>query len=439
MSAAKIHIWYNQEISEPAAFADLFRDDLQKCLTRFGVPGDVSINPVREGKEEDFNIIVLTKEDGYSATFIERCKKLAAGSPSLLVIIEPADNIPADLLSSAQPMLFWGRLHATGETRVFRRDMALSQASYWEKITDIVTGLGRRSADRRGGPLRDRVYLSQVDISHNSDRESIKRDLNDLGYDVVPENMLTSNISDCTLAIKSALEGTRLIIHIIPHEYIPFFANQHLSLSEHQCNITAAFIAEDNPGIRRILWISSSFEITDEENQIFIEKLQRDTVQTRQTTVLRSNIEELKKHYRDISGGSVGKSMAEPVEPDVYFIFDINSNGLFGNIMDSFGESKLNIRANTGGITYNQHLSMLAAASIAVLVYSDENEEWLRVKTRDILKSRGMDYFRPFEKIVLVKGDAVVNTGKYESDFTHVLQDPEELPSLLSDNQTKKV
>lgn len=440
MSAANIQIWYNDDNPEPTAFAGLFQDDLQKCLTRFGLTtGIVQLNPAKGVKDENNNIVILAKDDGLSAGYLERCRNLVSDPMTLLVIIEPVDNIALDMSSISQPLLFWDRLHATGETRVFRRDMPLSQASYWEKITDIVTELGRRSAEGRGKSSRGRVYLSQVDIIHNNDRESIKRDFNDLGYDVVPDKMLSNNIAECTGIINSALEAVQLIIHIIPHAYIPFFANQHLSLAEHQCNITAALLGGKKPEIQRILWISASYEITDEENQIFIERIQRDPDQTRQTTVLKSPIEDLKKHYRNILRGSGGESTAESNEPDVYFVFDINSNGLYGNVMDLVADRNLNIRANTGGISYNQHLRMLAAARIAVLIYSNENEQWLTVKTKDLLKSRGMDLFRPFEKIVLVKGNVNINTEPYEDGFTHILKDINGLPSLLIDNQTKKV
>jgi hypothetical protein len=95
-----------------------------------------------------------------------------------------------------------------------------------------------------------------------------------------------------------------------------------------------------------------------------------------------------------------------------------------------FNKKELRVISNQDGITYKEHLNCLAQARLVVLFYSNINEEWLGVKSNDILKSMGIDFARDFEKIVLVNGGSINNDELQEVVFTDVFTDINQLSSL---------
>jgi hypothetical protein len=181
----------------------------------------------------------------------------------------------------------------------------------------------------------------------------------------------------------------------------------------------------------RIIWISSAYEVTDEENQVFIEKIQRDHDQTRNTAVLKTSIEDLKKHYRHLlklksAGGSV------EVPTDVYLIMDGSSNGMEQTLKGTFAAQKLAVESNYSGITYSQHLQKLSQAGIVVISYQADNPEWLSVKVNDILKSKGVDAARPIERVVLLMGNQSLDVKPVEHVFTDVFTDVTQLTAIAN-------
>jgi hypothetical protein len=422
MTSLKITLWYNELDSELEAFAQTFSIDLQKCLTRFGVQGDISLNT--DSKDFAYGIILMSNSEN-NPQFVSKTESLNQLPNILVISIEPIDMVSSAFKLNTT-YHFWEKIYTTGETRLYRRNNPETRLSYWEKITDIATGFSDKMIQSTK-QNKGFVYLSQNELSHGAERDNLVRDLNDLGFEVLPNKPLNSDIIECTEQIEQALNLSQLIIHIIPPIYSTFFVHQHLSIAEHQCNISAEFVKKkaETP---RVIWIPSAYEITDEENQVFIEKIQRDKDQTEQTTVLKSSIEDLKKLYRMILSNSFQKT-DNTNNADVYLIFDSEDKALLQKCTEVLSKNKDQVVTNQNGITYNQHISRLAVAKTVVLSYSGMNEKWLFVKTNDILKARGVDKYKPFEKVVLININNH-NTNMLPNVFTHILSDPKELESI---------
>lgn len=425
MLPLKLSIWFDQEKTSDKEFAQGFSDDLKKCLLRY-LPG-YAVELLMNEKGGIRNFLVLSVGSKLIAD------NLADGSDNLHPLhIEPADQ---NIISIGHPILFWDKQYETGEVRFFRRDNAHTKVGYWEKITDIAIDIHDELITPKSKSAKPKVYLSQDDISHNVDRENIKRDLNDLGYEVVPAKPFSLDYSQCSRDIEEALHGASLIIHIIPPIYNIHFTDSHLSLTEHQCNLSAKMVAKGSNDVIRIIWIPSAYEVTDEENQIFIEKIQRDQDQTRNTFVLKSSIEDLKKYYRLLMAG-VDTKDAEIAGADVYLVAD--DKDVESTLKQNLNNLKVSTPSDIKGITFSQHLCQLARAKSVVISYSSPNSQWLSVKANDILKSKGIDSAKHFESIVLFKAAHDLETNRYEDVFSHVITNAEELAQVVNQSFNNK-
>ena len=421
-----ILIWCNEKNPKSVQFAEDFKNDLGKCIKRFRTDYLIQVNSNSE--QADAILIILDKSDTSDSIFTKSLEHFLSKGKSYIVSISPYQTLGIDASKLPQPYIFWDKQYETGEFRLFRNNNDLVSNS-WEKITDVAVELNERQINTDKVEEKKYVYLSQDDVSHNVDRENIKRDLSDLGFEVLPDKTFSNDFKESTVQIEEALSKSILVIHIIPPIYNIHFPDHHLSLSEHQCNVSVNYLKAKVGEAIRIIWISSAYDITDEENQVFIEKIQRDNEQTEGTTILKSSIEELKKFYRQqLEIGSKELQKKEDIV-DVYLISD-SSNGDNSSIRTSVESKKLNLTSGFDGITYNQHLHNLAKARIALLQYSSKNEQWLASKVNDILKSKGLDFAKPFEKVILVDSSGEDDYQQFPNVFTDVINDLAELKSF---------
>lgn len=431
MTEIKIALWHSAQNQESEEFLNHFQDDLIKCLLRLGKQASIHQNTEADNS---FKIVVLSNADNIETQTEPWYAQLVKNPNTLVLILSPLDSDIINNLKFSTVYPFWEKVFETGELLNIRRDTLNTQAKYWEKITDISFHLISEKSRKNTPQKTKTVYLSQGDIYLSTDRENIKRDLNDIGYTVLPDKPFSSDINECTTQIMQCLNNTELIINIVPPIYTPFFLNQHLSLAEHQCNVTAVYIKK-NPNSKRIIWIPSTYEITDEENQIFVEKLQRDHNQILQTTVLKTSIEELKKYYKNILNKDISKSEILPENIGTYIIVDSFDNGMLKDVQMSLEGKVSLIKSNYSGITYKQHLTNIANAKNVVVCYASYNEQWLAVKINDVLKSRGLESYRKFDNIILYASKNVDVLSKHKSAFNKIVKNMDELSKLkISEN-----
>jgi hypothetical protein len=408
---------YSKNNNEISIFSEGFLIDLGKCLKRFKV--DATLADPKVPDSDSYTIIFLSMKDLEDREFINEILTLTDSGNSILINIDP---IISDEKGFPQHKFrifrFWDVIKETGEIRLFKRVTSENNAFYWERITDIAIDIVEKYSLTKE-VKKGKVFLAQTDNAQSSDRDNLRRDLVEMGYEVLPERSFSSDYDECTKQIMQNLLECKLIIHPIPLVYSKHFNNKQISLVEHQCTLSSQFTADKHRDVKRIIWIPSDFDITDEENQIFIEKIQRDQDQTYNSMVLKVTLEELKKIYSKIlSGVDVYKD--EDTLPDVYFVVDNDDEKIGEELFKSNREIGMAISRNFKGITYNQHLKYLANSQFVVINYTDENEPWFTMKVNDIFKSKGISSSKPFKKLILVKEKDELNTHTFENRFSEV-------------------
>ncbi len=403
---------------DTAIFTENFLQDLGKCLNRFKM--DAALLEKTSLTTESFVLIFLSEQDFDDKQFVSESIALADAPNTFLINITPLKTIEREFpLHKYKLFRFWEEIKETGEIRLFRRNSSENNALYWERITDITITIAERYSTSKE-LKKGKIFLAQSDNSQASDRDNLSRDLTEMGYEVLPDRLLNQDFSECTEQVKQYLRGCNLIIHPIPLVYSKYFGDKQISLIEHQCVLSSQFITTDKSlNIKRIIWIPSDFEISDEENQIFVEKIQRDLDQSSNTMVLKVTLEELKKIYRKILSGEE-VSIVENNLPDIYVVADNDDKKINEKLVSSEGGSGMAVKTNYKGITYNQHLKYLANSQVVVINYTSENEPWFTMKVNDIFKSKGMNSSKPFKKVILVKENKDLNTSAFESRFSEI-------------------
>lgn len=414
---ARILVSFNEQNKDFKAILDSLKDDLSYCLERLRVDSQF-VNG--DDGSHDFHLVVVGTNDFSNPEFIETCNLSTVQPNTFIVLYEPTPVVGNALaIHRFQCFMFWDQVAETGEIRFYRKDVQGTKAAYWERITDIaleISGrLGKGIQEHRGI-----IYLAQTESSQLADRDNLKRDMQDLGYEVVPSTFLSTNYDECCDQINAAVQNSDLIVHLVPPVYSAYFPDRTISIVEHQSNLTARYISDAQRAVKRIIWIPSEYEVVDEENQIFIEKIQRDQDQSHNSIILKVNLEDLKKIYRKILVGEDIKQEATAQLPDVYLIADDQEKIVADAMSRKVHVEGLKVGVNFKGISYNQHLRYLANAQVVVINYTTENLPWINVKVTDILKSPGLDTSKPNKKLILIKNSKELNTEPFEEYFDEI-------------------
>lgn len=408
---------FRQGDKEITSFTESFLLDIGKCFSRFKVSVSLSDNPALDS--DGYTFIFLSMRDLGDQQFINDILPFADSQNAILINLDPIKVVDKGFpIHRFRTFRFWDEIKETGEVRLFRRGASEHNAFYWENITDIAIEMVEKQSSSQE-VKKGKVFLAQTDNAQSSDRDNLRRDLIEMGYEVLPSRLFSLDYNECTEQIKQQLKGCSLIIHPIPLVYSTYFAEKQISIVEHQSTLSSQLTAENKQAVRRIIWIPSDFDITDEANQIFVEKIQRDQDQTQNTLVLKVTLEELKKIYRRILSGEDLNSLENNL-PDIYVVADGDDEKRDEKIIKSSDSPGVAIKTNFKGITYNQHLKYLANSKVVVINYTSDNEPWLTMKVNDIYKSKGMASSKPFVKLILVKENKELDTSAFENRFSEV-------------------
>lgn len=408
---------FRKSNKEVTAFTEKFLPDMSQCLSRFKYATSLSDNQTSNSKA--FNFIFLSMHDLADNQFISDILPFDDSEYTILINLDPINvNDKGFPLHKYRTYRFWDEIKETAEVRLFRRETSGNNALYWEKITDIAIEIVEKISSKEE-KKKGKVFLAQTDNAQSSDRDNLRRDLIEMGYEVLPDRLFSIDYNECTDQIKQLLKECNLIIHPIPLVYSKYFSDKQISLVEHQCVLSSLLSSEKHHAVKRIIWIPSDFDITDEENQIFVEKIQRDQDQKQNTLVLKVTLEELKKIYRRLlSGENIQK--VENNLPDIYVVADDDDEKVGEKILQKTTSPGMAVKMNFKGITYNQHLNYLANSQVVVINYTSDNEQWLTMKVNDIYKSKGINSSKPFKKLILVKENKELNTSAFEERFSEV-------------------
>ncbi len=415
----KINLYFRfrKENKSVVSFTDSFFQDLSKCFSRFKVL--VSLSEKQELDSDGYNFIFLSKQDIDDNQFVNSILPIAELPNTLLINLEQIKFVDKGFpIHKFKIYHFWDEIKETAELRLFRRAAADNNALYWEKITDIAFEIVEKNS-KANDKKKGKIFLAQTDNSQSADRDNLLRDLIELGYEVLPNKLFSLDYNECNQQVEQQLKDCILIIHPIPLVYSKYFADKGVSIVEQQSILSSKYSAEKQNDVNRIIWIPSDFDITDEENQIFVEKIQRDQDQAKNTLVLKVTLEELKKIYRKFLSGEY-KHQVENNLPDVYVVADDDDEKRSESIIKSAQTPEMAVKTNFKGITYHQHLNYLANSKVVVINYTSENEPWLTMKVNDIYKSKGMGDSKPFIKLILVKERKDLDTSAFESRFSEV-------------------
>ena len=323
-----------------------------------------------------------------------------------------------------QPLLGYEFFHVDAETgRVYELDEAFgaqAQRDFWMKLDDLAHDIASLlemlkgeslSADALGnGAGKEAIFLAETTDDLKEQRESLRRDLQQHGYTVLPARGLPLVAPDLKTSLERDLAQCRMSIHPIGRNYGWIPEGSSISLPEIQ-NELAIERAREGKFIR-LLWIPPGLQVEDERQAKVVNLFRMDPRLQAGADLLETTFEDLRTVIHDrlretiqavqlnspteVAGGCCGQ---------IYLIYDQRDAVNVSPFADALFDQGFDVLHPTfeGDETEVRqcHEESLRVCNGVLIFFGSANEGWVRRKLREVQKSVGYGRTAPLPAVAI--------------------------------------
>jgi hypothetical protein len=290
---------------------------------------------------------------------------------------------------------------------------------YWEKLDDLAYDIKQLIETLRSSsePAKSAasasaatIYLAETTSDLTEQRDTIKRDLQLRGYEVLPDKALPLVGAAIEREIGNYLSRSQLAVHLIGEHYGIVPEGENRSMIELQHDLAA----ERGDDLRRIIWMPVGLQAQKEPQQRFVSRLRLGLGSQKATDLLETKLEDLKtviqeKLNRQVRTESIASASGNGDTASVYLICDKQDMDAVKPIADYLFDKGVDVilPATEGDETQiiQDHKDNLLMCDAVMIFYGRANELWLRMKQRELLKIAGYGRAEPLAaKAIYISG-----------------------------------
>jgi hypothetical protein len=313
-----------------------------------------------------------------------------------------------------------------------------AQREFWVKLDDLahdicellesideIAGVDAQADARRLEPEdAEAVYLAATTSDLREQRESIRRDLQQHGYTVLPDRVLPHVSDELEVAVREDLARCCMSIHLIGRIYSFVPEGGAASLVEVQHELATERAAQGS--FARLLWMPDAITIDDERQKVVVQRLRRDPRIQGNADFLETFFEDLRTAIQDwmhreqqrreqlkrehaVDAASAVIDVAQPPAaappPRLYLIADQRDGSVLSPWADALFQEHIEVirpifEGDEAEIR-EYHEENLAQCDGVLILYGAGNELWLRRKLRELQKSPGYGRTKPPAKTAI--------------------------------------
>ncbi len=306
-------------------------------------------------------------------------------------------------------------------------------------------------------PTGIKVYLAETTLDLSEARDKIRRELQQRGYIVLPNQTLPHNPS-CLEVVNENLEDCQLSIHLVgkPYGIIPEGLKE--SVVELQYSL-AKKQKQHHSEFSYLVWIPNELKAEEPRQLEFMQRLQ-DEPELLQTTLeeLKTIIQEkLKTIIQDKLKTIIQDKLNPPQQPSkpkieegvtgvtqVYLICDQRDLDIIEPVANYLLEQQkwdviLPMFAGAEAEVRQEHQESLCNCDAVLIYYGQGNERWLRTKLRDLQKAAGYGRSNPMlAKAIYVAGPETPQKKRFRTRQATVIKHFQEFsPHVLEQFQVQ--
>jgi len=329
----------------------------------------------------------------------------------LNVIKTPVDEeeLPPEIRSiytGLAPYEFFEREPETGRLREF--DEAFGEAAvqrFHERVYDVAYDISQVLKYLGDAPRRDNnrttnpktIYLAATTSDLEPQRNQLRRELIELGHNVLPKQPLPLVASELISVVQSCLKQSDVAIHFVGENFGLVPEATELSVVALQNQVAARF-CETSP-LQRLIWIPKGLKPKDDRQTSFIRQLETEPTSIIGAELIADTLENLKvllrsRWEKEQAENEKTQPAAGPgAAPRVYLICDQQDEEAIEPLEDFFYAQ--GIEVSLPGFEADEsevqqiHIQNLRDCDAALIYYGAAGMHWVDFKIRDLQKAAG--------------------------------------------------
>lgn len=291
------------------------------------------------------------------------------------------------------------------------------ERKYWAKLDDLAHDISELltllekggAAAGNGGPAadeRETVYLATSTLDLEEQRESIRRDLEENGYRVLPDQPLPLAIDSVNAAVGEMLSRCRMSIHLLGENYgvVPEGTTKSFAALQNELAVQRAGQSE----LIRLVWIPRGVEPEDERQVALLSQVQQEVRAQSRADILEVTLEQFKAAiHKRLRPPPAEEPAAEPAQEAgadlrrIYLVCDQSDEPSTAPLEDSLFDSGFEVirpvfEGDPAQVRLDHQENLILCDGV-ILYYGDVNELWLRAKLRDVQKIGGYGRSEPIK------------------------------------------
>jgi len=319
-----------------------------------------------------------------------------------------------------------------------------AERQYWMEMIDLCYDINDTLLYLKAGKSvrnvkeiygRKTVYLAQTSHDLAVQRSVIHRELQRLGYSVLPAQSLPGDVGDLEKLVRSDLAESGISIHLIGSDYGDVPDGTERSVQELQHRLASergAAASERQEDFPRLIWITTDLTRAGERQKRFIELLKRDVETSEGAEILQTQLEDFKTIIREeLEEASEKKMLTEATGQTIYLMHDKVDHLAVKPYIDAIISAGLNLLIPDfeGDLLElrQKHIENLRNLDAAIIFKGKVNDQWVNMKALDLLKAPGFGRKKPIlGKALIVASGTIANKEPYKRQNLKVIEGDEQ-------------
>ncbi len=281
------------------------------------------------------------------------------------------------------------------------------------------------------------IYLAETTIDQKDNRDILRRELQYMGYGILPVTQLPDDGDKLTAIIESYLKKSVLSIHLMGAYYGDYIKNSKYSLLDFQNQTVKSYIdkSAETGTLAQLIWIPNDLKASDQRQSLYLKRLKRDVAQEK-TEIIEAPLEV----FKSILINKL-EELNEPASPKtkdrkkIYFVYEKDEKGIISNLIKEIAGKNYIVIDNDPDTKnkklVSKHIENLIETDAVIIYNGTSSKEWLDSKIRDLIKAPGYGKASPFLTIGIISDQKPdKNTMNFLSG-SEVIVDKEISPAFL--------
>lgn len=297
--------------------------------------------------------------------------------------------------------------------------------NYWLKIIDLAFEINRtvyKQYSQVNVENKKTIFLAETSYDQIHQRDEIKRELIRHGHIVLPEKPFSGDLNELKNQIRECLSKADLTVHIIGEAYGEIPEGSDKSIVEIQNHLSTEHYAKnkgtETESLHRLIWMPLNLRPSSNQQKLYLDQLKDDIASTAGAEIIQTPLEILKTviHSRlqvfDAETRVKKMKLSQKSEhKTVYLLYDKKDEAdISGFIKDISSRNFEVILPKFEGkqIEFLESHRKSLVKSDGILLYANQNLNWVNSKLNDVIKAPGFGKQFPFDaKAIYIKDSSI--------------------------------